>query len=107
MKRMTLLLALITALFSPGGYAYTSYGVFGVSCGQWLENRPLNNRRATQTEEWVLGFISGIGYGGLKMGSSEHNSMFLWIDNYCKENPLDNLSTATKALVEELVRKAK
>jgi hypothetical protein len=38
--------------------------------------------------------------------SSDLDGQEAWIDNYCAQNPLDNLSGAAQALVAELRKRA-
>jgi len=56
----------------------------------------------------MLGFISAVGYYSVKGGiarKSDSNAYAAWLDKYCEENPLKQVSDGTYALVEELVEK--
>ena len=58
-------------------------------------------------EAWLMGYISGkamsIGVDVLKQ--NELPSLSLWVDNYCKTNPLDDSSDAGEMLFFELKRR--
>ncbi len=83
--------------------------VFGVpDCGQWVKENT-QPRKA-----WLLGFMSGMNSVHMKGISSPAdpldklntaNQMFLWMDNYCKNNPLDSVADGAFALYLELARK--
>lgn len=78
--------------------------IFGDSdCGEWVSNK--NGSRA-----WLLGFLSGINsmqanvkykYDPLgKLNSA--SQAFLWMDNYCKANPLMYVHEGALILYGEL-----
>jgi hypothetical protein len=53
-------------------------------------------------EQWVIGFLSGIGYEGIGQGDDtlagvDANGVWTWVDNYCRAHPLDQIVTAAKA----------
>ena len=98
-------LILITFLFSPASYAYVNFGSGIGSCGSWIEARETeesNPKRAFQ-QTWFEGYLTG--YGAATNATYKQNdvwAMFIWIDNYCRENPLEKLAIAAHALVKEL-----
>jgi hypothetical protein len=51
---------------------------------------------------WVLGCVSGAGFYGAHMRHTGADAMGAWIDNYCRENRLDNVAVAAGHLVVEL-----
>jgi hypothetical protein len=63
-------------------------------------------------EQWVLGFLSGVGYGvGFietktnpagnidPLNGTDAQGALAWIDNYCHAHPLDQIEAASKAFV--------
>ena len=58
------------------------------------------------TKNWFLGYLSGradeSGKNFLKGTDSE--SIFLWLDNYCRANPDKNLDNAGLDLARELMQ---
>jgi hypothetical protein len=121
MLRMTfsvvLAIALMQAPKPQGNVAATqSSGVtvygYGVgTCGAWLEGRRTSGNNAVTLEvgeriareQWVVGFVSGANEslrGALP--KTDAYAIWAWVDRYCRENPLDQLATATSELVAEL-----
>ncbi len=76
---------------------------FGTTdCAQWTENK-LAARKA-----WVIGYISGVnvmwrGEGDPLKRIKSIDQLFLWIDNYCINNPLGNVKEGSDALFRELI----
>jgi hypothetical protein len=80
--------------------AYNLMGNGIVSCGTWTVDR--QHDRAATLEQWVFGFLSGIGYWGAAQASNPLNGMdaegvFVWIDNYCRTHPISQLVEAAGA----------
>jgi hypothetical protein len=86
-----------------------SYGklIFGnYDCGQWFVIRE-------PAKAWLLGYLSGINammandkinYDPLKKLNSAEQA-FLWMDNYCKANPLSSVVDGASDLYLELQKK--
>jgi hypothetical protein len=71
-------------------------------CVNWTLLR--SQKQAWLSEQWILGFLSGVGYASLWAGQNFRNGVeaygvFDWIDSYCKVNPDDNLVRASEAFV--------
>jgi hypothetical protein len=96
-------LVLSTFLTSHRAFSqtFTVLGFGNESCGTWNIDR--QSDEAIGDEAWVLGFVSAS--NAALMGSTKKNvtittdmnGVFGWIDNYCKNNPTNNLTTATEA----------
>jgi hypothetical protein len=96
------LAALLLACLS-NGYAYTVIGKY--DCGEWFTKRP--------SKAWLLGFLSGMNSARAddktgsdplgKLGSGDQ--AFLWMDNYCKANPLKSIVDGGMELFIELQMK--
>lgn len=97
---------LILAMPTIGYAANTSFGT--PDCGQWVKTARPSERA------WLLGYLSGMntvwdGEGNKpadplgKLNSADQ--AYLWMDNYCKANPLKNVSTGAVDLFFELVKK--
>ena len=110
MKKYTLLLIFVS-LFSQQAYAGSTmlYGSGAESCGVFLKDL----RRSEMNDNllhymnlsWVNGFLSAHGWNGNDMKDVDSHGREAFITKYCKENPLDNISDAAKALVEKLATK--
>lgn len=71
------------------------------SCGSWVEARQ-KDRKLVQY--WYIGFISGINMESKKdhLAKIDAASAYLWMDKYCRENPLKDIVEASGALFIEL-----
>lgn len=80
-----------------------------VGCGQWIEERKSGGWPKTINESLVTGYLSGLAMGIKKDTLDEvpNQSIFLWIDNYCLKNPLNDIYDASNRLTNELERKKK
>jgi hypothetical protein len=83
----------------PGKYNLIGSGT--ISCGTWTASR--REGRALLPEQWILGFLSGIGYesegGDNPLNGVDANAVWAWMDNYCRANPLDDVAKAGAAFV--------
>lgn len=89
------------------------------TCAEWINVRQqakLNSPRDMGISEltvksWVTGFLSGYNYaqGSNKdlLNSFPADSAFLWVDNYCRSNPKEDLVRAVHTLAEELLKVSK
>ena len=80
---------------------YNLYGVGGLSCREWVSKR--KDGDWFDMGEWMLGFISAVGYYDIYMLKDLHaQSLAEWMDKYCQQKPLDEFAEGVKKLVEEL-----
>jgi hypothetical protein len=105
-RRKALRLALATALMTGSAEAaasaqqdtYHAIGQGASSCGTWSAAR--RNQYAFGYEQWVWGFLSGVGFQGGANGVNPLNgvdadAVWGWIDNYCQGHPLELLASAS------------
>lgn len=99
----------ITLLFAASTPAQSGTIFGGYDCGQWT-----NRRKPHPMESWVAGYLSGLNsmhdLAGLKPNDplDELNSLdqaFVWLDNFCKANPLRKVDGAVLELFLELKAK--
>ena len=81
------------------------------SCRKWIEERKLaegtkemNRIPVLISKGWFLGFVAGRSSGGKRdlTAGIDDESIFLWLDNYCRDHPQDDLVSAGLALEGEL-----
>lgn len=76
------------------------------SCGFYVKSRELGS---TSSPSWLLGFLSGANvYKPHKVDllkNVDSDSLFLWMDKYCKDNPLEFIEDGAKLLLNELHQK--
>jgi hypothetical protein len=101
MRFFMLLAALVVVLMNGAADAakgkYSIIGVGTESCGTWTAAR--RDRRARLNEQWILGFLSGIGWGGEffhvhPLNGMDAEGVWAWMDNYCQVHPLDGIDKA-------------
>jgi hypothetical protein len=66
------------------------------SCGDCVKQKPVgeeNNWSRVIYEAWLVGYLSGMASGSRKdaLKGSTASSFFVWMDNYCQVNPLDDI----------------
>jgi hypothetical protein len=84
-----------------------------ISCGIWVEERQKEARGgdyigALVNQAWLIGFFSGQAAGSNKEFWGKQNvnildvpSVLLWMDNYCRANPLKTVVNGADTLFEE------
>lgn len=77
------------------------------SCGNWVTYRQQGSASTSFVRGWILGYLSGqaVGKNQDVVTKADPDSMFLWIDNYCRSNPLKDLDDAADRLFLELLKK--
>ena len=81
------------------------------SCGTWAAARENpSDGGAAQYGKWVWGFESGLNWGGRNargdvLRGFDGEGVLAWVDQFCREHPLDDLVAAVVALDRELARR--
>ena len=111
MIRILLLGFALVIAAAGGAYAQdkTVYGFVGKSCGEWQEHRTANDVGSAQFQAYVDGFLSGYNMASdspdllAATPNDKGVSLYIWIDNYCRDKPLNVLSQALMALKQALL----
>jgi hypothetical protein len=105
MKQCVLILVLLFGLVSTHSVGAPIDSIGARSCGQWVEAR--TTCQNVSAEAWLVGFLSGLADGMNKnfLVDADADSLFLWVDNYCKANPLDYTTTAGQKLAVTLMKR--
>ncbi len=75
----------------------------GADCGQWF-----NTQKNPSARLWLTGYLSGLNAALAKGGVDPLNKLnsmeqaYLWMNNYCKENPLKGIQGGANVLYREL-----
>lgn len=101
MKRLIGTLVLIAAMVSIPAQASKVYGSGAGSCGKWTSDKAKASEGYRYDKVWLVGFVSGAGWGVGEDYEADADGMIGWVDNYCAANPLDDISDAA-ALVFKL-----
>lgn len=109
-----ILLALAAAVSAvpPGKGLVQTYGFPDTdSCAEWTTTRSSPGVHRQEQEGWILGFISGLNAFGPNVSNiapgTTASGLLGWVDNYCKANPLDAVTTAGFKLADELKRRSR
>lgn len=108
MRAAAFLLALIPGAFAVSGTAaaYTSIGSGATSCEAWAATRLSPNAPATaMQQQWVVGFLSGIGSMVLGELDPLHGvdavAVYGWVDGYCHDHPTETIEAAARVFIQE------
>jgi len=77
-----------------------------IPCGQWVKGRKKEGVAHISSIFWIAGYITA--YNLHKpdvyniLGSTDTESVYLWMDKYCQENPLNSLAVGMRVLTKEL-----
>ena len=99
--------ALAVALMT-GSETWAEYTLIGSgtdSCGTWTADRS-DTLRFYQNRQWILGFLSGVGFIGTEQGVNplkgvDAKAVWAWMENYCQAHPLVSIATAGEAFIRE------
>lgn len=77
------------------------------SCGEWVVHREKSDTLALGNASWLLGYVSGLAVSSGKdyLSGTNNSSIYKWMDNYCRTNPLRDVSMGGNALAAELAKK--
>ena len=77
------------------------------SCGEWIVHREKSDTLALGNASWLLGYLSGMAISSGKdfLSGTDNTSIYKWMDSYCRNNPLRDLSSGGNALAAELTSK--
>jgi hypothetical protein len=104
-KSLLVQVVLAGALITGSAHAQdgaTMMGLGNASCGSWTAARRAPRPGVPsphEHEQWVLGFLSGIGAGGPGMNplnGVDGDAVWGWMDNYCQAHPLDKVRDAAR-----------
>lgn len=105
-KKIAIALGLVGAAFLCASISMAIEIRASPSCGTWVKERSEKAWQVVVSQFWVLGYLSGMALGEERdtLKGYDNDSIFLWMDNYCRENPLKQLSHGGLTLHYELVR---
>lgn len=107
-----LLLVVVSANSQESGGTHTTFGNGG-DCAQWVQPRDAANGSSKNFSSiWLSAYLSGINSAGVRLGTPRQTDALknvspaqveLWMDNYCRANPLKTISNAAWVLYRELL----
>jgi hypothetical protein len=102
MKMIRLVAAYLSvALASSAIAGVTSMG--DRTCGKWVADKP-NNLHSASDQTWLVGYLTGLAVATQTdiLVSPDLESLVLWMDNWCRANPLSTVSVGGTQLYNEL-----
>ena len=88
---------------------WTVAGIGQTTCNDHLSHKQGSSEQYALNLLWMQGFIDGVGYQRfITLGDDrlrpvyEPDSMEIWIENYCSENPPDSLMRAVESFIREI-----
>ena len=90
-------------LISSISVAQAQVIIGGPDCGTWF-------KRKDRSSIWLAGFVSGVNSLATKETDAlakmrSADQLYLWMDNYCKANPLNDVVSGALELYLELQNK--
>lgn len=104
MKKIIAILAVGLMLSGVVNTASAAVAVrYSWSCGAWAAEQAKSNSLYYQ-KWWLIGFMSGLALGKDDdiLEGTDPQSIYLWMDNYCKANPLNDITYGGVDLYYEL-----
>lgn len=108
MRAAAFLMTLIAGTFavSESVAGYTSIGSGATSCEAWAAMRRSPNAPETaMQQQWVVGFLSGIGsmvLGELDpLHGVDATAVYGWVDRYCHDHPTETIEAAARVFIQE------
>jgi len=110
MKRLSLIVLVLSFTFAAPATAADkdgNYVLIGrISCGDWVKDRKEESWALTANSSWLSGYITAYNIRTPDvyniLGSTDMESVRLWMDKYCQENPLSKLVDGMSVLTNEL-----
>jgi hypothetical protein len=100
--------ALMVAILAVADHAsgYTLIGNGALSCQAWMDaRRDPHGLETRMSEQWVVGFLSGIGsmvLGELDpLHGLQADAVYRWMDNYCGAHPSQTIEAAARVFIQE------
>ncbi len=106
LRSAPIVLLLVSPLALAQGELISVLSYEDTSCGAWVKSAGDTAGRA-QYHSWFRGFVSGYNFGNpenqVYFGRMPNEqTLYLFIDKYCRENPLNPFISAAFKLVEEI-----
>ena len=107
MKSLVIIFGVLLPVTSVSQPSVQLYHFDDSSCGAWVKSSGEGARTTREVYEfWFRGFVSGYNFANRenqvrneRMPNSE--TLFLYVDKFCRENPLSVFTLAAFRLVEE------
>jgi len=106
MKLLRLMLIVFATGFSAHSHAVLVRGA--PSCGNWVTERASPNKwNGLANNYWLNGYLSSYAKLSHKdiLNNADNESIKRWMDNYCKEHPLNEIDDGADVLIIDLIKR--
>ena len=103
MKSKTVAFVMSGLIFNTAAFDAQAVEVRGTpTCSGWIKQK--GTLQGSGNKGWLVGFLSGVAVESDKdfLLGTDSDALFLWVDNYCQANPLNDVALAGWALSVEL-----
>ena len=110
-KLIPLALLALVSIVAWGDYSVKGEGNY--SCPEYTSAKRSNTAKLYSSITWVQGFITGMNYQ--RAQATDTNSFIAqdipaasiarWLENYCRENPADDIADAAEAFIAKNSKK--
>jgi hypothetical protein len=102
-------LTVATLVIADHALGYALLGNGALSCQAWTDaRRDPHSPETPLSEQWVVGFLSGIGsmvLGELDpLRGLQAGSVYAWVDNYCGAHPSETIEAAARVFIQQHLR---
>jgi hypothetical protein len=102
MLRICAAVAILCSIGSGAALAYHQVGAGVDRCRRWTaDRRDVTGPAALQDEQWVLGFLTGVGFAGSEqddpLNGVTAETVWTWVDLYCAQHPAEKFVQAARA----------
>jgi len=110
MKTLSLIVLVLSFAITTPAMAVDKDGTYeiqgNISCGVWAKDSGDAGWAFTVDHSWMAGYITAFnqqtpGVFSI-LNTIDMESVYLWMDKYCQENPLSNLVVGMEILTKEL-----
>jgi hypothetical protein len=108
MRRVELFAATVATLVvvADSSVGYSLNGRGALTCESWTAARRNSSRpEAGLNEQWVVGFLSGIGFMALgeldPLRGVDGQFVYDWVDGYCRNNPAETIADAAGRFIQQ------
>ncbi len=106
-----LLIAVLCVAGMSNANAFDTLGM--PNCGRWIKNKENSKPNSPTWQDvvnnaWLMGYLSGLNADERKgnfLAKASGEQLTLWMENYCKAHPLNDLADGSQALASELMKK--
>lgn len=104
MKRPIIAVLLLASCSAWGGDSEGRYSGRGIGCGEFIQD--VRNNRTLQCSAWFAGYITAFNRQTADtyniLAGTDLPGVRLWMENYCKQNPLKDIDDGMRQLTSEL-----